>query len=82
MSFTTYIEYALVLLLVYIIVRSSARSYFSDRSSRGTSLAIILIGIIIIIYVDATIGIITILAGLALAIIPERKSGMEIEEKT
>ena len=82
MNAVSYLEYALILLLIYILVRSSARNYFSDRSNRGTSLAIILIGIVILIYISSTIGIIAILAGIILAVIPEKKDGTEIEEKT
>lgn len=82
MNAVSYLEYALILLLIYILVRSSARNYFSDRSNRGTSLAIILIGIVILTYINGTIGVITILAGVVLAVIPEKKDGTEIEEKT
>ena len=82
MNAVSYLEYALILLLIYILVRSSARNYFSDRSNRGTSLAIILIGIVILTYINDTIGVITILAGVVLAVIPEKKDGTEIEEKT
>ena len=82
MNAVSYLEYALILLLIYILVRSSARNYFSDRNNRGTSLAIILIGIVILIYISSTIGIIAILAGIILAVIPEKKDGTEIEEKT
>ena len=71
---TQEIEYSLILLLIYIIVRSTARSHFSEDKGKGAGLLIIFIGVIIFLFINDTIGIITILAGIALLLIPEKKT--------
>ena len=67
------LEYSLILLFLYIIIRSTARNYFDNEKGRGTGLLMIFLGVIIFIFVSATIGIIAILGGVALMVIPDRK---------
>jgi hypothetical protein len=75
MIITQYIEYSLLTLLIYVIIRSTIRDRFnSEENKKSTPLIIILIGGIIFIFVNQTIGIITIVMGIALLIIPEKKN--------
>jgi hypothetical protein len=77
MTFVTDLEYSLLLLLLYIIIRSTARNYFADERGRGAGLLTIFMGTIIFLFVQRTIGIIIIVLGLALLLIPERNDSLK-----
>jgi len=81
MNFLTDIEYSLIILLAYILVRSSARSRFTGSKGRGTGIVIILLGIILIFLISFLIGIIVIFLGLALTLIPEKEDNKIKVEK-
>lgn len=81
MNLTGSIETSLILIFIYIIVRGTGRRYFQDGENRGVGFLILILGTLIFLFVSTTIGIITILPGVALLLIPEKKTKSEIPEK-
>ena len=84
MSFTQTLEISIILFISYVLIRSTGRHYFSEEhDSKGAGLLIIFLGIIIFIFINTTIGIILVLAGVALILIPQKqdKNFVQANEK-
>ena len=73
------LEYSLIILLLYVILRSTIRDRFGGEETRkSTPAIIILIGAMILIFINRTIGILIIVLGVAPVLIPEKnKDGLE-----
>ena len=73
------LEYSLIILLLYVILRSTIRDRFGgEEAKKSTPVIIILIGAMILIFINRTIGILIIVLGVALVLIPEKnKDGLE-----
>ncbi len=67
------LEYSIILFLLYVIIRSATKNKFRGEDQKGTSLIIVVIGIAVILLVNTTIGIIMVIIGLTILIIPEKK---------
>ena len=69
----TDLEISLTLIILYILFRGYAKNRFNEEQGKTGAYLILILGIIIYLTLNNVIGIITILGGLALIIIPEKK---------
>lgn len=69
----TDLEISLTLIILYILFRGYAKNRFNENEGKSGAYLILILGIIIFLTLNNVIGIITILGGLALIIIPEKK---------
>ena len=69
----TDLEISLTLIILYILFRGLAKKRFNENEGKSGAYLILILGIIIYLTISNVIGIITILGGLALIIIPEKK---------
>lgn len=69
----TDLEISLTLIILYILFRGYAKNRFNENEGKSGAYLILILGIIIYLTLNNVIGIITILGGLALIIIPEKK---------
>ena len=77
----TTLEYSIIILLIYILIRSTARKEFGgDEKNIGTIIIIFGFGIFLYIYINTILGIIVIFGGLTLILIPEKGDKNKLKE--
>ena len=69
----TDLEISLTLIILYILFRGYAKNRFNEEQGKSGAYLILILGIILYLTISNVIGIITIIGGLALILIPEKK---------
>ncbi len=73
MNIISDIEISTIIFILYVITRSAASHHFHGERHTGSSLLLIAAGAIIAVEVSSEIGIIAILAGIAILAVPYRE---------
>ena len=74
MNITQDIELSILLIILYILIRGVSKNHFTSERGKGSAIVIIIVGFLIMIELNRIIGIITVLGGVAIMLIPPRET--------
>ena len=75
------LEYSIIILLIYTLIRSTARKEFGGEDKPyGIIIIVFALGIYIYIYINNIPGLLIIIAGITLIVIPDKKDKNKLKE--
>ena len=77
----TTLEYSIIILLIYILIRSTARKEFGGEDKPyGIIIIVFALGIYIYIYINNIPGLLIIIGGITLIVIPDKTDKNKLKE--